>query len=305
MNNIRIDISESIATLTIDRPAVKNALNLETVKECHRALDELAENSDVGVLIITGAGETSFVSGADINDIRARTVAEGLAAINSSLFAKIERFPKPVIAAINGYALGGGCELALACDIRVAADTAKFGQPELGLGIIPGAGATQRLPRIVGLGWAKHLVLTGDIIDAKQALEIGLVTAIMPASQLQVRARELAKKILRQGPLAAQAREAGAQRVRARRPRFRPADRDARAVDLLRLRGQAGRNDRVSGEAQAEVHRALITRCRRGYNTQVGHMPCGAEGELFFFQSRLPSRLSSRSDAIDAVAALN
>ena len=108
-----------------------------------------------------------------------------------------------MIAAINGYALGGGCELALACDIRVASDTAKFGQPELGLGIIPGAGATQRLPRIVGMGWAKHLVLTGDIIDAKQALEIGLVTAIMPAPQLQVRARELAKKILRQGPLAA------------------------------------------------------------------------------------------------------
>jgi len=198
-----VDVSESIATLTIDRPAVKNALNFETVQECHRALDELAQNTDAGVLIITGAGESSFVSGADINDIHARTLEDGLAAINSSLFAKIERFPKPVIAAINGYALGGGCELALACDIRVAADTAKFGQPELGLGIIPGAGATQRLPRIVGMGWAKQLVLTGDIIDAKQALEIGLVTAIMPASQLQVRARELAKRILRQGPLAA------------------------------------------------------------------------------------------------------
>jgi enoyl-CoA hydratase len=200
---IRLEVSESIATLTIDRPAVKNALNLETVNECRHALDELEQNADVGVLIITGAGESSFVSGADINDIRARAREDGLAAINSSLFAKIERFPRPVIAAINGYALGGGCELALACDIRVASDTAKFGQPELGLGIIPGAGATQRLPRIVGLGWAKHLVLTGDIIDAKQALEIGLVTAIMPASQLQVRARELAKRILRQGPLAA------------------------------------------------------------------------------------------------------
>jgi len=180
--NIRLDISESIATLTVDRPSVKNALNLETVNELHRALDELAVNDLAGVLIITGAGESSFVSGADINDIRSRDGADGLAAINSSLFAKIDRFPKPVIAAINGYALGGGCELALACDIRVAADTAKFGQPELGLGIIPGAGATQRLPRIVGLGWAKHLVLTGDIIDAKQALEIGLVTAVMPAS---------------------------------------------------------------------------------------------------------------------------
>ena len=202
-SNIRLDLSESIATLTVDRPSVKNALNFDTVNELHRALDELAVNAEAGVLIITGAGESAFVSGADINDIRARTRDDGLAAINSSLFAKIDAFPKPVIAAVNGYALGGGCELALACDIRVAADTAKFGQPELGLGIIPGAGATQRLPRIVGLGWAKHLVLTGDIIDARQALEIGLVTAVMPASQLQVRARELAKRILRQGPLAA------------------------------------------------------------------------------------------------------
>jgi enoyl-CoA hydratase len=203
MASIRVDVSESIATLTVDRPAVKNALDLETVQQFHRALDELEANTDVGVLIITGAGEASFVSGADINDIRARTRDDGLAAINSSLFARIDTFPKPVIAAVNGFALGGGCELALACDIRVAADTAKFGQPELGLGIIPGAGATQRLPRIVGLGWAKHLVLSGEIIDARQALEIGLVTAVMPASQLQVRARELAKKILRQGPLAA------------------------------------------------------------------------------------------------------
>ena len=200
---IKVEISELIATLTINRPAVRNALNLETVHEVHRALDELAAHPEVGVLIITGAGETSFVSGADINDIKQRTLDDGLAAINSSLFAKIEKFPKPVIAAINGFALGGGCELALACDIRVAADTAKFGQPEVGLGIIPGAGATQRLPRTVGMGWAKYLVLTGEAIDAKQALEIGLVTAIMPASQLQTRARELAKKILRQGPLAA------------------------------------------------------------------------------------------------------
>jgi enoyl-CoA hydratase len=201
--NIRVDISDAIATLTVDRPSVKNALNLETVNEIHHALDELATNAGAGVLIITGAGEAAFVSGADINDIRQRDRADGLAAINSSLFARIDAFPKPVIAAVNGYALGGGCELALACDIRVAAESARFGQPELGLGIIPGAGATQRLPRIVGLGWAKHLVLTGDIIDAKQALDIGLVTAVMPGGQLQVRARELAKKILRQGPLAA------------------------------------------------------------------------------------------------------
>lgn len=201
--NIQVQVEDNIATLTIDRPSVKNALNRETVDELHAALRALAPDESVGVLIVTGAGESSFVSGADIKDIRARGRDDGLAAINSSLFAAIERFPRPTMAVINGYALGGGCELALACDIRVAADTAKFGQPELGLGIIPGAGATQRLPRIVGLGWASHLILTGDIIDAKQALEIGLITAVMPASQLQVRARELAKRILRQGPLAA------------------------------------------------------------------------------------------------------
>jgi enoyl-CoA hydratase len=201
--NIRVTVEEGIASLVVDRTSVKNALNLETVNELHDALRDLAQQRDVGVLVITGAGESAFVSGADINDIRARQRDEGLAAINSSLFSAVERFPRPTIAAVNGYALGGGCELALACDIRVASDTAKFGQPELGLGIIPGAGATQRLPRIVGRGWASHLILTGEIIDAKQALEIGLVTAVMPAAQLQVRTRELARRILRQGPLAA------------------------------------------------------------------------------------------------------
>ena len=200
---VRTDISEAIATLTIDRPDVKNALNLETVEQVRTALRTIDADPSIGAVIITGAGESAFVSGADINDIRARGRDEGLAAINSSLFAEIERFPRPTIAAINGFALGGGCELALACDIRIASDTAKFGQPELGLGIIPGAGATQRLPRLIGMGRAKHLVLTGEIIDAKQALEIGLVSAVTPPGQLQIRAREMAKKILRQGPLAA------------------------------------------------------------------------------------------------------
>ena len=200
---INVDVSESIATLTIDRPDVKNALDRATVNAFRAALRSLADDERAGVLVITGAGESAFVSGADINDIRARGRDEGLAAINSTLFTEVERFPRPTIAAVNGYALGGGCELALACDIRIASDTAKFGQPELGLGIIPGAGATQRLPRIVGMGRAKHLILTGDIIDAKQALEIGLVTAVAPPGQLAVRARELAKRILRQGPLAA------------------------------------------------------------------------------------------------------
>jgi enoyl-CoA hydratase len=202
-DTIHVEIDESIATLTIERPAVRNALNLQTTQECHAALAELAASERVGVLIITGAGDTAFVSGADINDIRARTARDALQAINSALFAAVERFPRPTIAAVNGYALGGGCELALACDVRIAAETATFGQPELGLGIIPGAGATQRLPRIVGLGWAKHIVLTGAVLDARQALEIGLVTALAPPLELQARARDLARRMLRHGPLAA------------------------------------------------------------------------------------------------------
>jgi enoyl-CoA hydratase len=201
--SIRVDLSESIATLTIDRPAVRNALNRETVEECLEALGELAGNDEAQVVIITGAGEAAFVSGSDINEIKERTRDDGLAGIASSLCSAVDHFPRPTIAAVNGYALGGGCELALACDIRIASETAKFGQPELGLGIIPAAGGTQRLPRIVGMGWAKHLVLTGDVIDARQALAIGLVTAVTPPGQLGLRARELAKKILKQGPLAA------------------------------------------------------------------------------------------------------
>jgi enoyl-CoA hydratase/carnithine racemase len=201
--SIRVDVSESIATLTIDRPSVKNALDRDTVDEILAALGELAVNDEVGLLILTGAGESAFVSGSDIGEIRNRTRDDGLAGIASALCSAVDHFPRPTIAAVNGYALGGGCELALACDVRIASETAKFGQPELGLGIIPAAGGTQRLPRVVGMGWAKHLILTGEIIDAKHALAIGLVTAVTPAGQLQPRARELAKKILRQGPLAA------------------------------------------------------------------------------------------------------
>ena len=203
MKNILVERDGQIATLTVNRPEVRNALNLETVKEFHDALRELSADKDVGILIITGAGDQAFVSGADINDIRRRTLEDGLAAINSSLFSEVERFPRPTIAAVNGFAVGGGCELALACDIRVASDNARFGQPELNLGIIPGAGATQRLPRVIGLGRAKHLILTGEIIDAQRALEFGLVTAVAPAAELMARARDMASRILRVGPLAA------------------------------------------------------------------------------------------------------
>jgi len=186
----------------VNRPDVRNALDLATVGEMSAAIDALSADDSVGAIIITGAGDTVFVSGADINAIKARTRDDGLAAINSSLFAAIDKCPKVTIAAVNGLALGGGCELALSCDLRIAAAHAKFGQPEVGLGIIPGAGATQRLPRIVGLGRAKHLILTGDAIDAQRALEWGLVSAVVPGAELLTHALALAEKVMTRGPLA-------------------------------------------------------------------------------------------------------
>lgn len=186
----------------MNRPDVRNALDLATVGEMSAAIDALSADDSVGAIIITGAGDTVFVSGADINAIKARTRDDGLAAINSSLFAAIDKCPKVTIAAVNGLALGGGCELALSCDLRIAAAHAKFGQPEVGLGIIPGAGATQRLPRIVGLGRAKHLILTGDAIDAQRALEWGLVSAVVPGAELLTHALALAEKVMTRGPLA-------------------------------------------------------------------------------------------------------
>jgi enoyl-CoA hydratase/carnithine racemase len=200
--SIRVEVSESIATLTIDRPSVKNALDLQTVNEARSALASLAHDAGVGVLIVTGAGETSFVSGADINDIRARGRDEGLAAINSSLFAEIERFPRPTIAAINGYALGGGCELALACDFRVMADNGNIGQPEILLGIIPGAGGTQRLPRLIGPARAKDIIFSGRFLKGYEALNIGLVDAVVPAEKVWETALEMAERYAK-GPTVA------------------------------------------------------------------------------------------------------
>ncbi len=202
MANLLIDVSDRIATLTINRPDVRNALDRATVGEITAALADLTPRADVGALIVTGAGRDVFVAGADIRQMRDRQRDDGLAAINSSVFAAIERVPKPTIAAVNGHALGGGCELALACDLRIAADHAKFGQPEVGLGIIPAAGATQRLPRVIGLGRAQQMVLTGDPIDAATALAWGLVSAVVPAAELIARARELAGRVLARGPLA-------------------------------------------------------------------------------------------------------
>lgn len=199
--NLTLAVEGRVATLTVNRPDVRNALDTETVQEFHRALDEVRQARST-VLIVTGAGDKAFVSGADINAIRQRTRDDALASINSRLMSAIESHDAVSIAAVNGYALGGGCEVALACDLRIAAENAVFGLPEPTLGIIPGAGGTQRLPRIVGLGRAKEMILTGARWDAARALEVGLVSRVVPLPALMPAARALADQVLALGPLA-------------------------------------------------------------------------------------------------------
>ena len=199
--NLRLAFDGAVATLTVDRPEVRNALDTATVAEFHEALGEVRRERAI-VLIVTGAGDKAFVSGADIGAIRERRRDDALASINSGLMSAVEAHQAVTIAAINGYALGGGCELALACDLRIAADTAVFGLPEPSLGIIPGAGGTQRLPRIVGLGRAKEMILTSARWTAAQAREAGLVSEVVPPGELMKAARAMASRVLALGPLA-------------------------------------------------------------------------------------------------------
>ena len=203
--SIRLEIAEGVALITLHRPEARNAINLEVVNEMHAALEALGRDEKVRVLILTGSGRTAFAAGADIRELRDRRAADALSGINSGLFLAVERFPLPTIAAVNGYALGGGCELALACDLRVAGESARFGQPEVGLGIIPAAGATYRLPRLVGAGRARELILTGRIIDSDEALRIGLVTRRVPDDRVVEEARAIALLMARKGPLALRA----------------------------------------------------------------------------------------------------
>jgi len=195
---------DGIALCTFNRPEVRNALNLEMVSDVRRVLETLAQRDDVRVLIFTGAGDKAFVSGADIAELRDRGRAEALRRINNGLFREIEQFPLPTIAAIRGWALGGGCELAMACDLRVAAQGARLGQPEVALGIIPGAGATYRMPRLVGIGVARDLIFTGRIIDASEALSIGLVNHVVPDDDVIPAAHALAASIAKNGTMAVQ-----------------------------------------------------------------------------------------------------
>lgn len=201
--NILIERRGRVALITINRPDKLNALNIRTREELSDALGALRAEDEIRVVVLTGAGEKAFVAGADITEFAGRTALEQRAVMRArSIFTSAEDFPKPLIAMINGFCLGGGCELALACDLRVASERARFGQPEINLGIIPGGGGTQRLTRLVGEGRAMQMILTGEMIDALEAYRIGLVNEVYPPAELEAKTIELANRIAEKSPVA-------------------------------------------------------------------------------------------------------
>jgi enoyl-CoA hydratase len=200
---ILVERRGSVAIITINRPEKRNALNIQTRAEGAAVLDELRADDSVRVVVFTGAGDKAFIAGADIAEFADRTaITQREVMLERGLFNAIDTFPKPVIAMVNGYCLGGGCELALACDVRIASEKASFGQPEINLGIIPGGGGTQRLTRLVGEGKAMELILTGAIIDAQTAFNLGLVNHVVPAEQLEAKTMEIANRIAEKSPIA-------------------------------------------------------------------------------------------------------
>jgi enoyl-CoA hydratase len=202
--NLNIDEDDAVRIVTFNRPKVLNALNAQTLSDLANAIAAFKDDPGVRAVVLTGAGEKSFVAGADINELAVQTPVQGKehARRGQAIFDAIETLGKPVLAAINGFALGGGCELAMACTIRLAADTARFGQPEINLGIIPGYAGSQRLPRLVGKGIALEIMLTGDMITAQRAYEIGLVNRVVPAAELMTEAKKLAHTLASKAPIA-------------------------------------------------------------------------------------------------------
>jgi enoyl-CoA hydratase len=201
---VLLAVEGGVAVVTINRPKVLNALSVATLGELEKVFDRVEADPHVRVVVLTGAGEKAFVAGADITEIRelGRAGGEAFSRRGQALFARIESFPKPVIAAVNGFALGGGCELAMSCDVRIASARARFGQPEVNLGILPGYGGTQRLTRLVGSGTARLLMMTGDMVDAESALRMGLVDRVVPEDTLMKEAVDLARGVAGKAPLA-------------------------------------------------------------------------------------------------------
>lgn len=201
MENVLFEEKDGVMFVTINRPKALNALNSATIEELGEVIDGIEKRKDIKVVIVTGSGEKAFVAGADIAEMHVLNAMQGreLARKAQKVFSKIEHMPQVVIAAVNGYALGGGCELSMACDLRVASEKAKFGQPEVNLGILPGFAGTQRLPRLVGKGIAKELIFTTDMIDAKRAYEIGLANKVVKHEELMVETEKMARKIMSKG----------------------------------------------------------------------------------------------------------
>jgi enoyl-CoA hydratase/carnithine racemase len=199
---LTVEVIDRLAVVTINRPEVRNALSRQVLADLRAALAALRDDHEVGAVAFTGAGDKAFIAGADISELQEYTLRTGLDGEIQRVFDEIEAFDKPTIAAVNGFALGGGCELAMSCDIRIAADTARFGLPETNLAVLPGAGGTQRLARLVGTGRAIEMILTGRLVDALEAREIGLVTSVVPQHELLAAVRDLADRILAKGPLA-------------------------------------------------------------------------------------------------------